>query len=126
MKASDYRAAASAGSSLEDELARQLDLEGITYERQVKVIEGRKFAWDFLVAGMILLEVDGGIYVQGRHTRGAGYTKDCEKTALAVIEGWRVMRVTSDQVESGEACQWIKKAIERTLRRRASGREAAA
>ena len=27
----------------------------------------------------VAVELDGGVYTQGRHTRGAGYEKDCEK-----------------------------------------------
>lgn len=33
--------------------------------------------------------------MQGRHTQGAGYTKDCEKYNEAVSMGWRVFRVTT-------------------------------
>jgi len=54
------------------------------------------------------VEVQGGVHTHGRHTRGHGYTKDCEKLAEAVCLGWRVIYVTSEQVKSGQALRWIE------------------
>src|SRR5690242_7370037 len=49
------------------------------------------YAWrDALLA----LEVDGGIWVQGRHSRGSGLLKEHEKFNRAACLGWRVVRVT--------------------------------
>lgn len=67
------------------------------------------FAWP---AHMLAVEVDGGTYSGGRHTRGAGYERDCEKANEAVLRGWRVLRVTTQQVDSGEALAWIERALE--------------
>ncbi len=59
------------------------------------------FAWpDILVA----VEVEGGIFRSrgkgpGRHTRGVGYTNDCNKYNRAVILGWRVFRFTTLSVD---------------------------
>ena len=48
------------------------------------------FAWrDYRVA----LEVDGGAFIGGRHTRGAGFAEDIEKQNEAVRLGWYVLRV---------------------------------
>jgi very-short-patch-repair endonuclease len=41
----------------------------------------------------VALEVDGGVWTGGRHTRGAGFIKDMEKLNAATIAGWRVVRV---------------------------------
>jgi very-short-patch-repair endonuclease len=49
------------------------------------------FAWP---ERRVALEVDGGVWTQGRHTRGAGWTKDTEKLNAAVAAGWRVLRCT--------------------------------
>ncbi len=49
------------------------------------------YAWpDHRVA----LEVEGGIWSGGRHTRGAGYLGDLEKYNAATLLGWRVLRTT--------------------------------
>lgn len=49
------------------------------------------FAWpEFHVA----LEMEGGVWLGGRHVRGSGFLKDMEKYNAAVIAGWRVLRCT--------------------------------
>ncbi len=42
----------------------------------------------------IALEIDGGAWSNGRHTRGKGFLGDMEKLNEAVISGWRVLRCT--------------------------------
>lgn len=49
------------------------------------------YAW---IGAAVALEVEGGLFVQGRHSRGAGMLKDMEKYNTAVVNGWRVMRCT--------------------------------
>jgi hypothetical protein len=72
----------------------------------------RDFRFDFAwPAQRLAVEVDGGTYSGGRHTRGKGYEEDCEKVCEAVIRGWRVMKVTTKQVDSGEALSWIERAL---------------
>ena len=41
----------------------------------------------------VALEVEGGVWTGGRHTRGAGFLGDIEKYNAAVVDGWRVVRV---------------------------------
>lgn len=43
---------------------------------------------------MIAVEFEGGIWTNGRHTRGKGYENDCEKYNNALLLGWRVFRLT--------------------------------
>jgi very-short-patch-repair endonuclease len=64
-------------------------------------------------ARRLALEVDGGGFVNGRHSRGSGIEKDCEKYSEAVALGWRVLRVTPRQVESGAALDWLTRALQR-------------
>lgn len=65
-------------------------------------------AWpDLLVA----CEVDGGGFVNGRHSRGEGIERDCEKLSIAAATGWRVLRVTPRQVEDGRAVKWLEAAL---------------
>lgn len=61
----------------------------------------RKWRFDFAwVAERIALEVEGGVWTQGRHTRGSGAKKDMEKYNHAASEGWLVFRTTPDAVYS--------------------------
>lgn len=62
------------------------------------------FAWPDL---MIAAEIEGGTWSGGRHTRGAGFEKDCVKYNSATAQGWSVYRFTSAMVKSGEAIKLI-------------------
>ena len=96
-------------SNLEDTLAFQLKAADIPFEQQVKVIPGRRFAFDFLLTGTnILVEVQGSTWVANTgHTSGKGIKRDCEKANLAVLAGYRVLTFTGDMVNNGEALQTI-------------------
>jgi very-short-patch-repair endonuclease len=68
----------------------------------------RKWRFDFCWPEKSLaLEVDGGGFVQGRHSRGAGMEKDCEKMNEAAVLGWTVLRCTPKHVRDGRALAWV-------------------
>jgi len=74
----------------------------------------RKWRFDYAwLAERVAAEVDGGIWVKGRHTRGAGYERDCEKLNAAVLLGWRVLRFTTGMVEDGRALLVLRDALAR-------------
>jgi len=60
---------------------------------------------------MLAMEIDGGVYAEGRHTRGKGFEGDAEKLNEALILGWRVLRVTTGQVKSEKAIGWLERAV---------------
>jgi very-short-patch-repair endonuclease len=54
----------------------------------------RKWRFDYAsVKHKVAIEVDGGIWVNGRHSRGSGQIKDMEKFNEAAIYGWRILKV---------------------------------
>ena len=60
--------------------------------------------WRFDVAfpdAKLAVEIDGGAWTRGRHTRGAGFIEDQRKTNAAAILGWRVLRFVWDDLENG-------------------------
>lgn len=58
----------------------------------------RKWRFDFCHIDLkIAIEIDGGVWTQGRHTRGSGFIKDMEKLNQAVLLGWKVLRYTPEQ-----------------------------
>lgn len=84
-------------------------------EAEYRFWPGRRFAFDYAwPAHLVALEVDGGVFQSGggRHNRGAGYRRDCEKFAEAAIRGWRVIRCLPEHVERGQALRWVKRAME--------------
>ncbi|MFZ2937617.1 MAG: hypothetical protein WA066_02810 [Candidatus Omnitrophota bacterium] len=48
-----------------------------------------------------IIEIEGGVFTSGRHTRGTGFIKDCEKYNAASIAGWKILRYTPDQMRAG-------------------------
>ena len=93
-------------------LARDLRALKINFEQEYKFHPERNWRADFLITGTkILIEVEGGIWSGGRHTRGKGFTADCEKYAEATLLGYIVVRFTSSQVKSGYAIQAIERLI---------------
>lgn len=74
-------------------------LGGPSLEREVKFCSTRKWRSDFAhLPSKTMIEIEGGTWSGGRHTRGAGYAKDCEKYNAAQILGWCVYRLTSDKI----------------------------
>jgi hypothetical protein len=76
----------------------------------------RKWRFDYAwPLHMLALEVNGGIWVQGRHTRGAGQLKEMEKMNAAALAGWRVLYVTPDQLRNGVALLLLMQALQPVL-----------
>ena len=105
-------------SPAEQLLAVQLEQAGIPFEREYRFAPPRKWRADFSIVKKIgkgwyglLVEIDGGGYVAGRHSRGTGIEKDAEKQSAAAILGYRVIRCTPAQVNDGRALSWIKQAL---------------
>ena len=68
---------------------------GELLEKEYKFHPTRKFRFDYAFPRIKLaVEFEGGIWVQGRHTKGAGYAKDCFKYNSAADLGWTVLRYT--------------------------------
>ena len=71
------------------------------------------YAWpDYKIA----LEVEGGAWTHGRHTRGSGFVNDMEKYNTAILAGWIVLRVTPDQLLT-HGPDLVKQALTMTGRR---------
>ena len=63
----------------------QLDIPKTEY----KFLDKRRFRFDFAWPDrMIAMEIEGGVWITGRHTRGAGYSRDMQKYNLAGLLGW--------------------------------------
>ena len=69
-----------------------------------------RFDWAWPDA-KLALEVDGGIWVQGRHSRGSGQVKEMEKFNAAAVAGWRVLRCTPNQIGDPRTAVLVKRAL---------------
>lgn len=73
----------------------------------------RRWAFDIAMPDIKLaVEVEGGLYVEGRHVRGQSFEADAEKYAEAMCLGWRVLRVSTRQVTNGQAIGWLRRLVE--------------
>ncbi|GAB3822242.1 hypothetical protein [Pontibacter rugosus] len=73
----------------------------------------REWRFDFyLPACRVAIEVEGGVWTQGRHTRGNGYTADMEKYNEAQAMGIKVLRFTPDQLLKPKALRVINQALD--------------
>lgn len=96
----------------ESELAMQLRAVKIPFEQEFRFHPKRKWRADFhLIDKKILIEVEGGIWSDGRHTRGKGYIGDMEKYNSATMMGYQVIRFSTEQVKSGSAIEQIEKMV---------------
>lgn len=123
-------------SEAETLLAVQLEQAGIPFEREYKFAPedwcrangyltptGRPRKWraDFRipVPGWpesptrrgLLVEIDGGTWIQGRHNRGSSIADEYQKGAAAAILGYRVIHCTTEQVNDGTCLLWIRQAL---------------
>ena len=89
---------------------RALGIAGATQEYRFH--PRRQWRFDFAwPAQKVAVEVEGGTWIGGRHTRGSGGENDCEKYAEAMCLGWIVLRVTTRQVRQGKALAWLQKIL---------------
>ena len=102
-----------AKSKFEEMLALHIRVEGLPPPSRELVFHPERdwrfdFAWKQY---MFAVEVDGGTYAtgkkRGRHTRGVGYDKDCEKYGEAIILGWNIYRCSSVMVKRGDAIDFL-------------------
>lgn len=69
--------------------------------KEYKFHPTRKWRFDYAnLEHKIAIEVEGGAFTNGRHTRGKGFINDMEKYNEAIILGWKVFRVTPQQFNS--------------------------
>ncbi len=93
-------------------MAHYLTELGVGFKTEYRFHEERKWRFDFAVPEhRVAVEIEGGIYVQGRHNRGKGYQSDLDKYNAATACGWRVFRFSTQDVKSCKAKETIGNAL---------------
>lgn len=59
----------------------------------------------------VALEIEGGVWSGGRHTRGSGFAKDMEKYNEAAALGWRIIRVQPKDLCTLDTVKLIKRCL---------------
>ena len=101
-------------SHLEESYYMQLArLEVPRPEREFKFHPTRKWRADFAwPERFLLVEIEGGVYSRGRHTRGKGFENDMTKYNAATMAGFKLLRFSGGMVSSGEAANKTKEFFE--------------
>lgn len=95
--------------SAEGILAMQLQALQVPFEREFRFHSTRRWRADFHIVGrQLLIEIEGGVWSEGRHTRGKGYMADMQKYNEATALGYQIIRFETSQVKSGYAVRWIE------------------
>ena len=87
-------------STGELEMEFLLRSEGIEFETEYRFHPTRKWRFDFVVDKRVAIEVEGGLFSRGRHTRGKGYIGDMQKYNAAQIGGWKILRYGTGQINN--------------------------
>ena len=104
-------------SHLETILTAKLATAGFPEpEREFRFDPDRKWrfdlAWD---AHRIAVEIEGGVWNGGRHTRPVGFQADIEKYNAATLAGWDLYRVTGTMIANGQALKLIESALTKAM-----------
>lgn len=98
-------------SAGEEMLALHLRAAGIIFEREYVFHPTRLWRFDFAIMRegvKLAIEVEGGLFSNGRHNRPKGMIADMEKYNAASSLGWVLMRFTPAQVRKLEALDAIR------------------
>lgn len=89
---------------------------GVAWVAEYKFHPVRKWRFDYAcVQFKIAIEIEGGVWKRGRHTRALGFIGDMEKYNEAVILGWSLLRFTPQQMNKSESYETIRRLIKERL-----------
>ena len=70
--------------------------KGPALTKEVVFYPGRRFRFDYANhCAKAAIELDGGVFIRGRHSGGMGQVRDAEKGRLAAYSGWNVIHFTT-------------------------------
>ena len=101
-----------AGRDASAEMEYMLRVVGLHYVREYRFAPQRRWRFDFADPDhKVALEINGGHWGQGRHTRPAALIREYEKLNAAQMDGWIVLLVVPEQVFSGHALTLWEQAV---------------
>lgn len=101
-------------AELRQQFARQFEgawrlLNGPPLQPEFYFCLDRQWRSDYLVIGtMWLIELEGGAYSGGRHTRAKGFVEDAFKYNAAAMLGYRIIRIATGMATAHYLEQIIK------------------
>ncbi len=73
--------------------------------KELQFCKGGQWRFDYAIFSRkhkIAVEIEGGVFTNGGHTRGAGFMKDIEKYNYATISGYRLLRISGSDARDLE------------------------
>lgn len=81
-------------------------------EAEYRFSQDRRWRMDFAWPEYkVYLEVDGGIWINGGHSRGVGIIKDHEKQNTASIQGWRILKCQPKYINTIDTLNMVRDAL---------------
>jgi very-short-patch-repair endonuclease len=73
-------------------------------EKEYRFCPSRRWRVDYAwPEHKLAVEIEGGVWVYGRHNRPGGFMGDIEKYNALTMEGYHLLRFTPHQIKTGEA-----------------------
>ncbi len=95
-------------SAIEELFALHCKAHSLTPVREHKFHPSRRWRFDFAFPDrMCAVEIEGGVWTGGRHTRGSGFVADMQKYNAAAELGWFVFRFDGGAVKRGDAIKFM-------------------
>ena len=95
-----------------DLLCWQLNNLGLPHEREHHFHDTRKWRFDIAFPAVKLaIEIDGGLFVDGGHSRGRARINDMERDIAANLLGWLVVRMPPEWIRPGTALANIERLV---------------
>lgn len=82
---------------------------GLECVKELQFHPERRWRFDYAIPSCkVALEVEGGVYTHGRHTRPVGFLRDMEKYNTAAVLGWTVVRTTPLELYTCKTLDMLK------------------
>lgn len=95
-------------------LEKHLAELGLKFIKEFAFALPRKWRFDYVLTDpcstgidSVAIEIEGGVWTQGRHTRGQGFSNDLIKYREGVARGYRIYRFSTTEVLNGTARAFI-------------------
>ncbi|MBW6490989.1 MAG: endonuclease domain-containing protein [Lentimicrobium sp.] len=88
-------------------------VNGLDVVKEYRFTPERRWRLDYAIpTHMIAIEVEGGAFTSGRHTRGKGFIADMEKYNELTCLGWSLIRVTPQNLLTSKTLENVHRCAE--------------
>lgn len=85
---------------------------GLEVEAEYRFHPVREWRFDYAIPrAKVAIEVEGGVWNHGRHTRPEGYLRDLEKYNEAAACGWLLIRTTPSELLTVKTLRLVARAV---------------